>query len=212
MTKREMEQKANRTITSDMPVEMSEKHLTVLRSYGFMFGAKTGSRFIAAVHDIVGIVAAEQIADMHCILDGTKRELHDAKEQAKTAADTIAMLNKEKAVANAAEACAKSEIHDLKAKINDLKLSADLLTAGTGRMAALVTKARNHAAANPNDQQAKTVLHAQERMVRVFNGEETDAEPLSMSMFASKEDYDKAVAAADPMSEAEKVAEAVNRG
>lgn len=77
MTKRKMEEQANRNISSNMMVEESEQHLEVLRSYGFQFGKKTGSRFIAAVHEIVGIVAKQQIAEMHGTILALKLDVND---------------------------------------------------------------------------------------------------------------------------------------
>jgi hypothetical protein len=211
-----MEQKANQRIDGNMPVQMSETHLEVLRSYGFQFGAKTGSRFIAAVHEIVGIVAQDKIETM-------VKQLGDKQEENKKLTDDLfaerlARTNEQKAASAEKESLVKklAEHEESAGKalahIADLKLSADLLTAGTGRMAERVTKARNHAATNPNDLQAQVVLCACERMVNVFSGEEKPAEPLSMSMFATKDDYDKAVAAETAVTTEEKIVEAENRG
>lgn len=220
MTKRVMEQKANRQIDGNMPVQMSETHLEVLRSYGFQFGAKTGSRFIAAVHEIVVAVSQEKINEMRHEVNEVEARCAVLEEKLKAAQG-----ENNKLIADSEQKTAYYKT--LEAKIDELKLSADLLTAGTGRMAELVTKARDHAAAHPNDQQGKDLLYMCEAMVCAFNGEE----PPVITAILNKEGLDQiaktGALAADgsgiesteikptapaPMPEAEAVNEAINRG
>lgn len=195
MTKRQMEQQANRTINSEGSHEMSEKHIEVLRSYGFQFGKKTGSRFIAAVHEIVGIVSADKITEMQGTILALQFDVNHINDRLVKAQEDKDNLAKKLAVIETDFLNAVKENGELKVAAEDQakKLAVveeDLIKAVMAK-AEYEKKATTEKASNAAD----------------------DAEPITMSMCANKADYEEKVAAEQPaMTEAETINEASNRG
>ncbi len=219
MTKRVMEQKANRRISSNMMVEESEQHLEVLRSYGFQFGKKTGSRFIAAVHEIVGIVAKEQIAEMLGTILALQLDVNDLNgrlieqtEKTKSAENLYDEIQKklevvESDLSSALEAkdviasLRDKEMSRLNEEIAELKARPQIVA--EHNITQLASAARKHAEKNPRDQMAQGAYHAYCRCLRLCRGE---SEPeVTMSMCADRADYEAKVADATPMAHEETI-------
>jgi len=163
-----MERKNHRTIAGDAPIEMSETHLEVLRSHGFQFGAKTGSRFIAAVHEIVDIVAKEQIDDLHQKVLALQFDVNDINGRLVDANEKKDNLAKKLAVIESDFLKAVSEVEALKEKLaaSDRRIQ---------RMQAHLDAQRKHFDANPNDMHAKERLEALEGMVMAADEEPKEA-------------------------------------
>lgn len=181
---------------------MSEKHIEVLRSYGFQFGKKTGSRFIAAVHEIVSIVSADKITEMRGTILALQFDVNDINDR------LIKQTEKAKTL--------KDENENLSKK---LKVIEDDFLNAVKENGELKVAAEHHAKklAVVEEDLIKAVMakaeYEEKAAAQKASNAVDDSEPITMSMCANKADYEAKVAAEQPaMTEAETVNEASNRG